>query len=48
MRKWTHEVKNTLSEKIDYEIEQRHRKEKESRIKTDKAQPIVQIEVAEI
>ena len=43
MRKWTHEAKNTLSEKIDNEVESRHRKDKEARLlavpKVVKAEP---------
>jgi hypothetical protein len=35
MRKWTHEAKNSLSERIDAEIELKHRKEKEAKHLTD-------------
>jgi len=34
MRKWTHEAKNNLSERIDSEVESKHRKEKETRLQT--------------
>lgn len=46
MRKWTHEAKNSLSERIDAEVEQRHRKEKETKL--EQAAKVVKIEPAEV
>lgn len=53
MRSWTHEVKNSLSEKINQEVDQKFRKEKQDRI--DKAAltkntevEIIKVESAEV
>ena len=46
MRKWTHEAKNRLSEKIDLEVEQRHRKVKETKLL--QAEKVVKVEPVEV